>query len=315
MTILDFGGRCVSIAFDDRMPTSLVDFVDRAATHDREPHFEMTLSVLTGPTPGLTVDHDRRHATLTVRTPGDDRAGDDHIAIGLLQAAARCLAILEGPGGALVHGGAVRWPHNGPGIAVIDGHQGQGKTSLALALAVVRAHLVADEFLFITACAGKLVTWPAARLPWHIRPDMARHLTSDPACASTLRFAAELGLATSPADQPVTIEVVLVPDATLPAGTARRVRQDDAMDLLEPAVTDHRAKLADATLDHVSVFDSPDQVRSVDGRPLSPVERPTEGEARVLDRLAQLPVHRVGIGRPADIFASVAAARRAITSP
>jgi hypothetical protein len=314
MRVLDFGDWQVAVSLDTCHNAALDQLLDRAADSGPDVFGDLTLHVASDTHPRLVFDVAGRHVTMTVPVEGlSGGTADSTTAIAVLQAAARCLALVRPAECALLHGGAVV-SADGAAVAVLDGGRGQGKTSLALALGLSGGRLLADEFLFTTAVDESVVTEPAKRLPWHIRHDMAPYLLSE-RLDSRLAFPDDLGASSPTAEEPTVIDVVLLPDMTLPAGDVRRVPRDSAAELLRPAMNDHRAKLLNPALDHVSLFHSADQLATTDGFPLAATAGGPGGVAeQVHALLAELPVYLVGIGRPSDIMTSAKAVRHALES-
>ncbi|MGI5185429.1 hypothetical protein ACQEVZ_55210 [Dactylosporangium sp. CA-152071] len=258
----------------------------------------------------LVVDDDRRLITLT--PPAG--AVEHTVLIGVLQAVTRGVAYLERAAGshALLHG-SVFTVAGGAGVAVLDGGLGQGKTSLALALARDHGHLLVDEFAFTHTTRSDLLLSAAPTLPWHVRADMAPY-TAPSLGATRLRYPDDLRdvAATAPHDAP--LRLILIPDRGIPAGQVEPVGEAHARLLLRSAVTDHLAKLANPALDHVSIFTGVQDVVDPTGRPLAHQPLPAEGTGGVLRQLAAVPAYRVGIGAPADLPASVTAASAALAT-
>jgi hypothetical protein len=239
------------------------------------------------------------------------------IEIGLLQALTRGIAFIEAANlrtagsTALLHGSSLAVADD-CAVAVLDGGLGQGKTSLAMGLAARHGQLMVDEFTFVTT-GSDVTVLPAPHWPWHIRRDMAPHLLPDNA-RGRLLFASDLHRIATTADQAATLRMVLIPDRGLPAGQTVDVLPAEARHLLRCAVTDHLSKLVDPGLDHVSIFESPEQVATADGTPLQiRAATPAQETERVLDALVTVAAIRVGIGAPADLPASVAAAGDRLT--
>jgi hypothetical protein len=175
--------------------------------------------------------------------------------------------------------------------------------------------LLADEFTYLRHDHGLNVVFPAPRLPWHIRTDMAPHLTPEHP-DTRLLFPSELQTSVRCADQAAELVAVLIPDMSQPAGTVTSAATASVIDgCLRPAVTDHRAKLLDPGLDHVSLFTSLDQVTTPDGTPLAQVSLGSDRRAmHALLAMNDLPLFLVGIGAPAAIEVSVSAVRDALES-
>lgn len=308
MRLLDFGGARVAVSTDS-VPTSGLDaFLDRAEVERAQGAADLSLRITVDASPRLVIDPDQRQAVLTIPERRPLASVDDPtIVIAVVQAAARCVALVRADDYALLHGGAVVTA-GGHAVAVLDGSRGQGKTSLALALGLAGGRLLADEFLFADVTRQAVVTRPAPRLPWHIRADMTAHLTSD-RLRSPLVFADDLGLGANPGE-PVCIEVVLLPDVSLAPGVVVQVPRDVATKLLRAAVNDHRAKLLDPALDHVSLFTSRSQVVARNGATLT--GRLGRAVDDVHHRLARLPVYLVGIGEPHDIATTAESVRQVL---
>ncbi|MET7422061.1 hypothetical protein [Dactylosporangium sp. NPDC005555] len=307
MKRIHVGGFVVDVDVDGGV---VADFVDRIADSggvDRPTH---RLIVRRTGRARLVIDAERRLVSLTL--PPD--AAGPTILIGVLQAVIRGVAYLERSAGtrALLHGSAFTL-RSGAGVAVLDGGLGQGKTSLALAMARQHGHLLVDEFAFASTAARDVVLSAAPTLPWHVRTDMAPYAAPS-SSTNPLRFPRELQaiVATAPGDAP--LRLILIPDEELSAGRITPVDADQARVLLRCAVADHLAKLADPGLDHVSIFAGIEQVVDPAGRPLAELPVPVEERNILLQRLASLPTYRVGVGAPADLPASVAAASVAVES-
>ncbi|WP_426503032.1 hypothetical protein ACPPVO_36145 [Dactylosporangium sp. McL0621] len=240
------------------------------------------------------------------------------VEIGLLQALTRGIAFIEAANlrtagsTALLHGSSLAVADD-CAVAVLDGGLGQGKTSLTMGLAARYGQLMVDEFTFVTIARPKVTVLPAPHWPWHVRRDMAPHLL--PADArGRLLFASDLHRIATTADQAATLRMVIIPDRGLPAGQTVDVPSAEARHLLRCAVTDHLSKLVDPGLDHVSIFESSEQVATADGTPLQiRAAMPTHETERVLDALVVVAAIRVGIGAPADLPASVTAAGDRLT--
>jgi hypothetical protein len=308
MRHLDFGGLRVAVSLDAVWATGLDPFLDRATTTGPSTSVDLTLDLTVAADARLELAAAERQATLAIperRLPVPD--DDPTVAIAVLQAAARCLAVIRADDVALLHGGAVVCA-DGRAVAVLDGGRGQGKTSLAMALGLGQGQLLADEFLFASVLNQSVVTRPAPRLPWHIREDMAAELLPQ-GPNSRLAFPDDLGLGTK-SKSLVRIEVVMVPDVSLAPGIVVRTPRQAAARLLVAAVTDHRAKLLDPSLDHVSLFSTRDQVISANGA--TKEETGDRAANDVHQRLATLPTLLVGIGAPQDIVRTTEAVRRVL---
>jgi hypothetical protein len=298
MRTLTFGRRTVAVSTGTESWPALDGFLHRATTGmpGTLPHF--TLHIVAGSDAALVVDDRSRSVTLTVPAARLHGPPDPSLHIGVLQAAARCLALVDrGEGCALLHGSAVDTPAAG-GVAVLDGGAGAGKTSLALAVAAAGGHLLVDEFLLADTSARELTVAPSPRLPWHVRADMAPWLTPNRPSAR-LHHPDDLQLAsTRPGEVP--IAAILVPDPSRQPGEAIAVEPLDRRTLLRPAVHDHRSKLLDPRLDHVSLFSSPGQILSATGGVLAARHR-RDDTGRALDHLAGIPTFLIGLGRPDEI--------------
>ena len=221
-----------------------------------------------------------------------------HVArIALLQAAFRGLALLvDDPALVLLHGSAVAARDSQMGIGVIDGGAGAGKTSLSLALTGLGYSLITDEFLVCEAKNDHLVTFSQPNLPWHIRPDMAPHLSikgNKPGLHALPQLTA--------ARKDIPIRVLVIPDWSIPVTTC----------VIEPGkppescVSDHLRKFADPSLDHVSLFD-----RNSDSLAVSVgsyrfrrllEHRINTMKHSLFGAASSLTLLRVGIGSPSEI--------------
>ncbi|GAA4243169.1 hypothetical protein GCM10022255_001090 [Dactylosporangium darangshiense] len=198
-------------------------------------------------------------------------------------------------------------------IAVLDGGLGQGKTSLAMGLAARYGQLIVDEFMFAAISGPHVTVLAAPQLPWHVRPDMATHVLNG-RDHRRLLFEADLHEMAGTAAEAVPLWLILLPDRALPPGETLYVPPNAARELLRCAVTDHARKLANPCLDHVSIFESQEQIATADGTPLhARSTAPARDTERVLDALVTVPAIRVGIGGPADLPVSVTAAGNRFT--
>lgn len=319
MRLLRLGDLSARIHLDSPDPNGLADFVARI-TEQSAPRLDShRFALAEGVAARLVLDPDRRTMALALPPTG---TGHDQatVQIGLLQALARGIAFIEAtrtkpttPLTVLLHGSAFTISPDAAAVAVLDGGRGQGKTSLALGLAQRYGRLLVDEFAFATIIGTSVTVLPAPRLPWHIRRDMAQHLLPTPA-VERLLFASDLKTVVATANEAASLHLVLIPDRQLGAGKTADVPADQARHLLARAVTEHLRKLADPSVDHVSIFDSPDQVVTADGAPLHSRTAPPFAESeRVLEALVAVPVIRVGIGAPRDLPLSVAAAGHHLT--
>jgi hypothetical protein len=308
MRLLRIGEFTVEVRLDSIVTDSVRDFVARITCDVTHPGGTHRLTVTTGDPARLVLDPVGKAMTLALPVVRG-RYEQATVEIGLLQAATRGVAFIEtatphsGLVTALLHGGAVAKSCGGA-VAVLDGGLGQGKTSLTMGLAARSGQLIVDEFTFATLTGSRLIVLAAPQLPWHVRPDMASHLLPAPA-RGRLLFPADLrSIATTTADA-VPLRMILIPDRGLRAGRTVPAPPSQARRLLRSAVTDHLRKLADPSLDHVSIFRSAAQVTTTDGAPLGTTSQDPDG---VLDALLAVPVIRVGIGAPADLPLSVTAA-------
>ncbi|MEV4135509.1 hypothetical protein AB0J72_25440 [Dactylosporangium sp. NPDC049742] len=305
MRRLRFGEFVVDVDTDDG---AVADFIDRIAGPSTvaQPTHQLVIR-RTGET-CLVIDETCGVISLTLSR---DTVGPT-VQIGVLQAVTRSIAYLNRSAGTrmLLHGSAFTLA-SGAGVAVLDGGLGQGKTSLALAMARERGQLLVDEFAFARTTPDGVVLSAAPTLPWHIRPDMAPYLAPLPGSAP-LRYPCELQatVATAPRDSP--LGLILIPDQRLRAGQIAPVDGVRARSLLRRAVTDHLSKLADPRLDHVSIFTNVNQVVDQARRPLAEQTTPLIAQVDLLRHVASVPAFRVGIGAPADLAASTAAAGLAV---
>ncbi|GAA1563354.1 hypothetical protein GCM10009827_101190 [Dactylosporangium maewongense] len=307
MRRLQFGELVVDVDTDGG---AVADFLDRiaGASGARQPTHQ--LIVRRAGDARLVIDEMRRVISLTLPI---DAAGPA-ILIGVLQAVTRGIAFLERSADTrvLLHGSAFTVA-SGAGVAVLDGGLGQGKTSLALAMARAHGRLLVDEFAFAHTTPDGVVLAAAPTLPWHVRSDMAPYTAPAPTEAP-LRYPSELRatVATAACDAP--LHVVLIPDQGLQAGRTEPVEPDAARHLLRWALTDHLCKLTDPQLDHVSILADASQVVDPAGRPLAEQASPLPTHSGLLQQLIAVPAFRVGVGAPADLPASVAAAGLAVGS-
>jgi hypothetical protein len=117
------------------------------------------------------------------------------------------------------------------------------------------------------------------------------------------------------ADSNVTVTAIFVPDLGRPPGAVVPVEPRHLRRLLRPAVHDHRAKLLDPRLDHVSLFTSAQQVTTPSGVPLADRHgsRPDRDDW-VLSQMADIPTYLVGLGRPDDLAGVARAAVEVLDS-
>lgn len=305
MRMLRFGDYGVAVCTASARNPEIDWFIERCSV--RSSDFEPTylLRVTDGDRAELLIDRAAGVVSLALPPTSDSRAMHTS-QIAILQAAARCLTLFTPDyRSALLHASAVRFG-DGSAVAVLDGGLGQGKTSLALALAQTGCAVLVDEFCFATLSEEVVMVAPTPDLPWHVRPDMAPYLTPDDPCRR-LRFPDNDVDLTSA--RQVRLAMSLIPDQTLKAGVAIEVDTADLDTLLRPAVTDHRAKLVDPRLDHVSLFGSPDQVRVSSGRRLIDDPSARAWPAAMVRALREVATYRVGIGEPSDIWQSTEASR------
>ncbi|WP_213456993.1 hypothetical protein [Rhizomonospora bruguierae] len=254
---------------------------------------------------GLVVDDRRR--TIALSLPHGPSTPVTHIAV--LQALARGLAYIErsAPDLALLHGSALTT--NDGAVAVLDGGLGQGKTSLALGLAHRCGSLLVDEFAFARTGTSGVFIAAAPTLPWHVRTDMAPYLAAGPG-ACPLRYPDQFRPVIDTSASNAAVRLILIPDQSMAPGLTERIEHNQVPHYLRHAVTDHLSKLANPRLDHVSIFNTREQVTDPTGVPLADRNASTAGRDTVLHMLAAIPTYRVGIGTPADVTTSVAAAGR-----
>lgn len=217
--------------------------INEPVRENRDVHFRLGLTAGHGPA-HIFVDSDQNSVIL--RLPLSPIA-DMHVArIALLQAAFRGFALLtDDPALVLLHGSAVATRDSRIGIGIIDGATGAGKTSLSLALAELGYPLITDEFLTCEAKTDHLAAFSQPNLPWHIRPDMAPHLSISENKPG-LRAFPQL---TSPYKD-IPIRVLVIPDWSLSVSTC----VVDPGRAPDSCLTDHLKKFADPSLDHVSIF-------------------------------------------------------------
>jgi hypothetical protein len=313
MTAIRFGDLTVAVSTGADDWPALCAFLTLISASAPDATPDLTLRVAAGTRAALVMDEGSRVASLTLPATRLTGPADPCLHIGILQAAARCLALVDdGRRHVLLHGSAMARPDGG-GVAVLDGGTGAGKTSLALALAAADGELVVDEFLFATSIANRLTVSGAPQLPWHVRADMAPVLTPD-ALHKRLQFPEDLSHARV-ADGNVTVTAIFVPDLGRPPGAVVPVEPRHLRRLLRPAVRDHRAKLLDPRLDHVSLFTSPQQVTTPSGVPLA--DRHGSSPDRddwVLSQMADIPTYLVGLGRPDDLAGVARAAVEVLDS-
>lgn len=306
MRFIRFGDYGVAVCTASARNPEIDWFVERCSVRSSELEPTYVLRVTDGERAELLIDVAAGVVSLALPPTSDSRAMHTS-QIAILQAAARCLTLFTpNHRSAMLHGSAVRLG-DGSAVAVLDGGLGQGKTSLALALAQTGCAVLVDEFCLATVTDNAVVVAPTPDLPWHVRPDMAPYLTPDDPCRR-LRF---------PDNDPhlasgrhVQLVVSLIPDQTQKAGVTIAVGAADIDTLLGPALTDHRAKLVDPRLDHVSLFGSPDQVRVSSGRRLIDDPSARVWPSAMVRALREVPTYRVGIGDPNDIWLSTEASRR-----
>lgn len=318
MRTLRLGDALVEVRLNAPEPSGLAAFVRRITEPTPAQPNAHRLTITASDQPRLVLDHEQRTMTLTLRLDTTEGTRST-VEIGILQALTRGLALTEAtashpriPDTVLLHGSALTMAPQGWAVAVLDGGLGQGKTSLAMGLAKRHGQLLVDEFAFASITDHDVTVFAAPRLPWHIRTDMAPQLLPRPT-APTLLYGHDVNGIASTATEAAPLRLILIPDQELRAGETKSVTADAARELLRCAVTDHLRKLADPCLDHVSIFKSPTQIVTIDGAPLC--ERtglPLRRSEHVLHTLAAIPTFRVGIGEPADLPLSVAAASRRI---
>lgn len=301
MSLLRVGNRALEIRIAGSAPRCLRRFVARlAGTELPTVPTGQGMQVRGGHRTRLTVDVNRGEVLLELAA---ELAGDPAtLEIGVLQAAARSLAVMGDGELALLHGSAVTADGGRSAIAVLDGGRGQGKTSLALGVAAHEGSLLVDEFTFTAFPCGQPCVVPMPTLPWHVRADMAPLLA--PHATERLLYPVDFPAPTTAGNCPLPLSLIVIPDHGLTPGELRETPAPAARDLLRAAVNDHEAKLRDPTLDHVSIFSSADDV-TIGGT--SPAFNSGE---KTLDALTAVPVIRVGIGKPNDLPASVTSVTR-----
>ncbi|WP_433552581.1 hypothetical protein ACQP08_03425 [Micromonospora zamorensis] len=301
MSLLRVGNHALEIRIAESAPRCLRRFVARLAdTELPTMPAGQVMQVRDGHRTRLTVDVSRGevHLELAAELAGDPPT----LEIGVLQAAARSLAVMGDGELTLLHGSAVTIDGGRSAIAVLDGGRGQGKTSLALGVAAHGGSLLVDEFAFTAFPCRQPCVVPMPTLPWHVRADMASLLA--PHATERLLYPVDLPTHTTAGHRPLPLSLIVIPDQGLAAGELRETPTPAARDLLRAAVTDHEAKLRDPTLDHVSIFSSADEVTISRSLPAFNLAE------KALDALAAVPVIRVGIGKPDDLPTSVAAVIR-----
>ncbi|MEU7756737.1 hypothetical protein [Micromonospora sp. NPDC049171] len=303
MSLLTIGNRSLELRVAKSAPPSLRHFVTRITRAER-PTGQATQSmhVCGGDRTRLIVDTCKNEVLLELAAnlPG----GQATLEIGILQAAARSMAVMGNDDLALLHGSAITTDEGKSAVAVLDGGRGQGKTSLALGLAARGGSLLVDEFAFTVVRHDQPCIVPMPTMPWHLRADMAALLV--PGAAERLLYPVDLPAGALAEHRPVPLSLIVIPDHGLPAGELREAPAPAGRDLLRAAVTDHEAKLRNPRLDHVSIFDSPDDVSI--GRNLCGASR----DEKMIEALSAVPIVRAGIGKPHDLPASVMAVSRRI---
>jgi hypothetical protein len=317
MRLVRIGDLGVDVHLDALATRSVGNFVDSITDEGVEPACRYRLRLAAGDHAHFVMDPRDRSMSL-VLPPARTEHDQATVEIGLLQALTRGVAFIEAAGRwaatstALLHGSSLAISDD-CAIAVLDGGLGQGKTSLAMGLAARYGRLMVDEFTFVTISGPKATVLAAPQWPWHVRQDMAPHLLPHNA-RGRLLFAADLHRIAATADQAARLRMILIPDHELSAGQTVDVPPAEARQLLRCAVTDHLRKLADPGLDHVSIFQSPEQIATTDGTALhTQAATLTHDPERVLDALVTVAAIRVGIGAPADLPTSVAAAGDRLT--
>ncbi|MFV2103682.1 hypothetical protein [Micromonospora sp. LOL_024] len=307
MRVLEFGDRRLHLDATAVRQPHLQRFIDRISIDGVPTPVRYQMRIVEGEQAELLVDEQTGSVSLVV--PSMTTVSPTVLEIAILQAGARCLALLGAADGrVLLHGSAVTGTNDGRAVAVLDGGLGQGKTSLALGLAKTGFVLLVDEFTFATCDREEIVVGPAPRLPWHVRGDMAPHLVPERPDVRLL-FPDQLA-SVGTAKTTARLALIVVPDSGIPAGKLEQVDPAQVGVLLTSAVTDHVAKLIDPSLDHVSIFSDPSQVRFASGSPLLSCRAQLCTPPRtVLDRLSRVLTFRVGIGSPADIASSVEAVK------
>ncbi|GAA0408437.1 hypothetical protein GCM10009541_59420 [Micromonospora gifhornensis] len=312
MKVLEFGDQRLHLDATAVRQPHLQRFIDRISIDGVPTPVRYQMRIVEGEQAELVVDEQTGSMSLVV--PSMTTVSPTALEIAILQAGARCLALLSTADRCvLLHGSAVTATGDCGAVAVLDGGLGQGKTSLALGLAKAGCALLVDEFTFVTCDREESVVTPAPRLPWHVRGDMAPYLAPEHPDRRLL-FPDELA-PVSTAKTAASLTLIIVPDSGIPAGKLEQIDPAQTGVLLTSAVTDHLAKLIDPSLDHVSILSNPSQVRYASGHPL--LSRRTQLCApprTVLDRLSRVPAFRVGIGSPADLAASVDAVTHVVES-
>jgi hypothetical protein len=297
MTSLSAGRWHVEIN-DDRLGSPYAELGDFLQSVNEPAHqaseADFRLELTTGYSAHTFVDPYQK--SITLRLPLAPAASMHVACIAMLQAAFRGLALLaDDPALVLLHGGAVATRDSRTGIAVIDGGTGAGKTSLGVALAELGYLLVADEFLVCEARGDQLDAFSQPNLPWHIRPDMAPYLPLSDSRPG-LRTFPQLASA-----DVVPIRVLVIPDWSLPVPTCLV----DSGKPPEGCLTDHLAKFADPSLDHVSLFtQNPGSLTASGGsHELHALleHRIAMMRHSLLSASASLTLLRVGIGPPSEI--------------
>ncbi|MEU5945939.1 hypothetical protein ABZ793_10300 [Micromonospora sp. NPDC047465] len=303
MSLLRVGNRVLQIRIAESAPRSLRRFLAQLACAELPTTpTRQIMQVRGGHRTRLTVDVGKGEVLLELAA---DLAGDPAtLEIGVLQAAARSMAVMGDGEPALLHGSAVTADGGRSAIAVLDGGRGQGKTSLALGVAARKGSLLVDEFAFTVFPGGQPCVVPMPNLPWHVRADMAPLLV--PNATERLLYPMDLPAPTVNRHRPLPLSLIVVPDHSLAPGELLQTPALAARDLLRAAVNDHEAKLRDPARDHVSIFSSADDVTISSSLPaFNPGEK-------TLDALAAVPVIRVGIGKPDDLTTSVTSVIRRI---
>ncbi|QOC90852.1 hypothetical protein [Micromonospora craniellae] len=312
MRILEFGDQRLHLDATAVRQPHLQRFVDRVSIDTAPAPVRHQMRIVEGEEAELLVDEQTGSMSLVV--PSMTTVSPTVLEIAILQAGARCLALLGTTDRfVLLHGSAVTATDGGGAVAVLDGGVGQGKTSLALGLAKAGCALLVDEFTFVTCDRDEILVAPAPRLPWHVRGDMAPYLAPEHP-GRRLLFPDQLA-PVGTAKTAASLALIVVPDSGIPAGKLEQIDPAQTGALLTSAVTDHVAKLIDPRLDHVSIFSKPSQVRYASGHSLlnSRAQLCTPHRT-VLDRLSRIPTFRVGIGSPADLAASVEAVTHVVES-
>lgn len=304
MRVLAFGGQRLALDISELHRPDLLQMVCEMTTETALTDATATLRLMEGEQAQLLVDNLTSEIVLTVpRLKATMPAFV--LAVGVLQAAARCLALLSvSERTFLLHGSAVRSPA-GDAIAIVDGGRGMGKTSLAIGLSRSDYELVVDEFLFVNLTTEGILVTPAQHLPWHVRNDMAPYLVPEyknVRLLSPRQISPMIG-----GNEPALLGATLVPDQTLPSGVVIRIDSGQVSNALIAAVTDHLMKLVDPDLDHVSIFESPQDVRNLSGPLANQRGVICTPPIAALSALAAVPTWRVGIGDPTEIMRSVEA--------